>query len=216
MHTYEQSLGQLRLSGPTYFRELIDTAHLMTVAPYRADYQHYTVLLIITDGMINDMQKTIDSIVEAADKPLSIIISGVGDADFTNMEVLDGDDQRLRSRTKVAARDIVQFVAMRDFKQGDSHRYTQNQATSYQETMRLLAEHTLAEVPQQVVSFMRLHGIKAMPPRQAVYAQPPPLDRPGTCTGAASPGAGAPPSYAQADAPPANTIGYDSFDYGQR
>ena len=35
--------------------------------------------------MINDMQDTIDRIVEASDMPLSIVIVGVGGADFKSM-----------------------------------------------------------------------------------------------------------------------------------
>ena len=34
--------------------------------------------------------------------------SGVGDADFTAMSVLDGDGQRLKSGGEIALRDIVQ------------------------------------------------------------------------------------------------------------
>jgi len=47
--------------------------------------------LIITDGIINDMDKTIDQVVRGADLPLSIVIVGVGDADFDSMDVLDAD-----------------------------------------------------------------------------------------------------------------------------
>lgn len=38
------------------------------------------------------MDQTIEAIVQAADEALSIVIIGVGNADFSNMEVLDGDD----------------------------------------------------------------------------------------------------------------------------
>ena len=52
----------------------------------------------------------------AADLPLSIIIVGVGSADFEAMEELDGDTVRLTSPDgRVAARDIVQFVPFRNF-----------------------------------------------------------------------------------------------------
>ena len=37
------------------------------------------------------MDKTIVSIVDSAHLPLSIIIIGVGNEDFSNMEILDGD-----------------------------------------------------------------------------------------------------------------------------
>ena len=46
----------------------------------------YTVLLIVTDGVINDMAQTKEAIVAASDLPLSIIIVGVGEADFSNMQ----------------------------------------------------------------------------------------------------------------------------------
>ena len=62
------------------------------------------------------MDDTRNSIVNASRLPMSIIIIGVGAADFTAMEFLDGDDGRLRSQTgETAMRDIVQFVPFRQF-----------------------------------------------------------------------------------------------------
>ena len=48
-------------------------------------------MLILTDGDIHDMPQTIDSLVYASGLPLSVIIVGIGNADFVNMEKLDGD-----------------------------------------------------------------------------------------------------------------------------
>ena len=59
-------------------------------------------------GVINDMDATIASIVAAADLPLSILIVGVGEADFSMMDTLDGDTERLSYGGKRASRDIVQ------------------------------------------------------------------------------------------------------------
>ena len=57
------------------------------------------------------MQATKDAIVAASGTPLSIVIVGVGPADFSGMEELDGDGGVLKdSRFKAACRDIVQFV----------------------------------------------------------------------------------------------------------
>lgn len=42
--------------------------------------------------------------------PLSIIIIGVGNADFSNMIELDGDQGLIDSMGKKAKRDLVQFV----------------------------------------------------------------------------------------------------------
>jgi ribosomal protein S8E len=45
----------------------------------------YTILLIITDGAITDIDATKAAIVAASGLPLSIIIIGVGNADFGKM-----------------------------------------------------------------------------------------------------------------------------------
>merc|ERR1712045_1097233 len=84
--------------------------------------------------------------------PLSIIIVGVGDADFENMEILDADDDPLRhSQTgKLMERDIVQFVPFNEFK---------NQHIS------AIARETLEEIPGQVTSFMSMKGIYPNPPQ---------------------------------------------------
>ena len=55
------------------------------------------------------MNKTIDQIVRGSEMPLGIIIVGVGDADFSMMDTLDGDDEALYSvgYRKYMAADIV-------------------------------------------------------------------------------------------------------------
>ena len=55
----------------------------------------YHVLLILTDGAIHDMKETKNLIFKLALHPVSIIIIGVGNADFSMMEELDGDGARL-------------------------------------------------------------------------------------------------------------------------
>lgn len=71
---------------------------------------------IITDGVITDLDQTRTAIVNASKLPMSIIIVGVGGADFGAMEFLDGDDGVLRSSSgEPAVRDIVQFVPFRKF-----------------------------------------------------------------------------------------------------
>ena len=62
------------------------------------------------------MPQTRDAIVLASTLPMSIIIVGVGQADFTAMNILDGDDGVLKgSNGQPVRRDIVQFVPFRDF-----------------------------------------------------------------------------------------------------
>lgn len=73
------------------------------------------------------MADTREAIVHASHLPMSVIIVGVGSADFTDMEMLDGDDGILRSpKGEPVLRDIVQFVPFRNFKHVSLHGYIIN------------------------------------------------------------------------------------------
>lgn len=71
--------------------------------------QKYNILLILTDGAIMDEQETINKIVAASGLPLSIIVVGIGEADFESMENLDADKKPLKCTEtgKYQSRDIV-------------------------------------------------------------------------------------------------------------
>ncbi|KAM3345040.1 hypothetical protein P3S68_024749 [Capsicum galapagoense] len=117
MAAYAGALQNFTLSGPTLFGHVVNNkAAEIAVESLKYNHSKYFVLLIITDGVITDMQETIDALVRASDLPLSILIVGVGGADFSQMEVLDADNgQRLESSTgRVDTGDIVQFVPMRE------------------------------------------------------------------------------------------------------
>lgn len=63
------------------------------------------------------MADTREAIVHASHLPMSVIIVGIGSADFSDMQMLDGDDGILRSpKGEPVLRDIVQFVPFRNFK----------------------------------------------------------------------------------------------------
>ncbi|OXB70170.1 UNVERIFIED_CONTAM: hypothetical protein H355_009904 [Colinus virginianus] len=111
---YRQILPQIRLYGPTNFSPIIN--HVARFAAHSAQQRtasQYFILLIITDGEITDLDQTRQAIVNASKLPMSIIIVGVGEADFKAMEFLDGDNGVLKSLTgEPAARDIVQFLSL--------------------------------------------------------------------------------------------------------
>jgi ribulose kinase len=147
------------LSGPTLFGPLIQQATAIAAgANCSQQQQKYTVLLILTDGLINDMESTIQSVINASAHPLSIIIIGVGNENFSGMKVLDADGQRLKMGANTAARDIVQFVPFAD--------YVTKGAVA-------LAEDTLKEVPTQVLEFMAQRRIVPNPPIPGNMAPPP-------------------------------------------
>jgi len=157
--TYRNALSRFSLSGPTYFAPVIrEACHNIREDLAKPGAPKYYVLLIITDGAIDDMSDTKDAIVDAANNlPLSIVIVGVGDGNFGCMEELDGDDVRLCDRKGVGAeRDIVQFVPFRDFASNPER----------------LAQETLAEIPEQLLSYMRQKNISPLPPRTAAGGKP--------------------------------------------
>lgn len=65
------------------------------------------------------MGETIECIVDSSHLPLSLIIVGIGNADFGNMDTLDGDNGLIGRNGRRAMRDLVQFVPFRNFK-GDT------------------------------------------------------------------------------------------------
>uniref|UniRef100_A0A8C5CWJ9 C2 domain-containing protein n=1 Tax=Gadus morhua TaxID=8049 RepID=A0A8C5CWJ9_GADMO len=143
---YSSCLPHLRFYGPTNFSPIINhVARGASQALQQERAAQYFTLLIITDGVISDMDETRHAIVAAAKLPMSVIIIGVGNADFAAMEFLDGDASVLRSHTgEEAARDIVQFVPFRDFRNAPKE---------------TLAKSVLAELPQQVTQYFKQRNL---------------------------------------------------------
>uniref|UniRef100_A0A671M5U7 Copine-7-like n=1 Tax=Sinocyclocheilus anshuiensis TaxID=1608454 RepID=A0A671M5U7_9TELE len=157
VEAYQNCLPKIQLYGPTNAAPIINRIAKQAAGkePIK-DASLYHILLILTDGVVTDMADTREAIVRASYQPMSIIIVGVGNADFTDMQILDGDDGVLRSpKGEPVLRDIVQFVPFRDFK-------TASPAA--------LAKCVLAEVPKQVVEYF---SHKAIPPMNPVLNSTP-------------------------------------------
>jgi len=139
---YYNALQTADLWGPTNFspiiRKITEEAKVDLPPPYKNNpLPKYNILTIITDGIISDMEKTKEAIIEASEYPISIIIIGVGKDNFENMEELDGDDKILKFHNKASKRDIVQFVPL----------------ANYISNPTLLAQETLKEIPRQITEF---------------------------------------------------------------
>lgn len=150
LEAYRQSVNTVALHGPTNFAEIINLCNERCEASEVSAYnQQYQILLIITDGVITDFAQTVDQIVKATDLPMSIVIVGVGDADFDQMEQLDADVSPLYSNAcrRYQSRDNVQFVPFRQFK-NDTYK---------------LAKETLQEIPGQLVDYFLRRGIFPKP-----------------------------------------------------
>ena len=143
---YRQFITKVTLWGPTNFAPMINDLNREVKENLKNGLvMHYNILLILTDGQINDMQDTIDGLVEASFLPISVIIVGIGNGNFGNMDILDADDNPLYDRRRRKAdRDLVQFVPFNDYKNDPPK----------------LAEQVLEEIPRQVVEYYTHKGIK--------------------------------------------------------
>lgn len=97
----------------------------------------YTILLILTAGNVENVEETKELLIEVSDDPLSIVIVGIGDSDFTGMQFLDEHNPELE-----AGRDITKFVRFSDYR-----------------SFNALTEAVLDEIPDQLVSYYYERGI---------------------------------------------------------
>ena len=139
---YRNCFRNIQLAGPTMFCPMIKK--VIQNIKIENNPLKYHILLILTDGIILDMQDTIDALVEGSFLPLSVIIIGIGNDHFQEMVVLDGDDVPLvNSKGIKRMRDLVQFVPF------NKYRYNPN----------ILAEQVLEEVPRQIIEYYTMNNI---------------------------------------------------------
>lgn len=107
----------------------------------------YTILLILTAGNVEEKEETKQQLLAASKDPLSVVIVGIGETDYTNMEFLDNFDIGPEK-----GRDITKFVRFNDYK-------------SY----NALTEAVLDEIPDQLVDYYFEKGI--LPGQDEGYSQ---------------------------------------------
>uniref|UniRef100_A0A7S1D519 C2 domain-containing protein n=2 Tax=Cyclophora tenuis TaxID=216820 RepID=A0A7S1D519_CYCTE len=135
---------QLTMSFPTVFTEVISTAsryaqHEQDMAGQGGNLS-YTILLILTAGNLKDeaeIRQTKQELITASGSPLSVVIVGIGDNDFSGMAFLDEHDPQTEG-----GRDITKFVQFTEYK-------------SY----NLLTEAVLDEIPEQLVDYYYERGM---------------------------------------------------------
>jgi hypothetical protein len=143
---YRKFITTIKLFGPTNFAPMINDLNRVVKKDLTNELvMNYNLLMILTDGQITDMDNTIDALVEASFLPISVIIVGIGNGDFGNMNILDADDNPLYDKNgRKADRDLVQFVPFNQFKDNPPK----------------LAEQVLEEIPRQVIEYYQHKGIQ--------------------------------------------------------
>jgi len=139
--SYENCLNNVTLSGPTYFSPMLRILRTH-VSKNMSDYH---LFLILTDGVIEDFEETKDEIVALSFLPVSIIIIGVGEANFELMKELSDEGGPIyNSNFQKEFRDCVSFDAFRDFEFGH---------------IEQLAEEILNEIPVEILEYYHLKNI---------------------------------------------------------
>ena len=142
IEAYHNAIKAITFFGPTYFEPIIrNTNKMIKDECYNLKYH---ILMILTDGIIDDIDNTIDALVEGSFLPLSVIIIGLGNANFNSMNILDADENPLiDSKGVKAARDLVQFVPF----------------SKYESNPEKLASEVLAEIPRQLMDYYEQNNL---------------------------------------------------------
>lgn len=142
------SKGLIMSQRPTDFTEVVRKSaehaeKMQQEAMEDGGRQAYTILLIVTDGSEVDTTATVETLREIKNAPLSVVIVGVGSADFSDLEYLD-------NAMKEEGRDMVNFV----------------QYEKYRDNTLALTHATLKEIPEQLVGYFQSNGIDPLPPEE--------------------------------------------------
>jgi len=154
---YQAIVPYVQLSGPTSFAPIIR----QSIEIVRATAQ-YHILVVVTDGQVDNPEIDAQAIIEASNYPLSIVVVGVGDGPWKAMHEFDDGLPARRF-------DNFQFV---EFNKMLSAR-VENPELHF-------AVHALMEVPEQYKLIKKLgllSKVQAEQPsfRPTVFPEKPPL-----------------------------------------
>lgn len=175
LKAYKQALRVVSFHGPTRLAEVIRLTSNFA-APYAKDPDpngpplelKYFVLLILTDGIIDDQMAVVNEVLQACNLPMSLVVVGMGHEDFSFLtDLADGVGDLLKAKEQedphstaadlpgddagaghlpdpFAGRDLVHFVKYEDFRGRPTE----------------LASTALQEVPREVVAYFTKRNIK--------------------------------------------------------
>lgn len=139
---YRSMLTTLEFASPCYLHKALQGLVL--------PYEHhplltssgplvYNILVILTQGDLDDFEEFKEQLVRASNLPFSIVIVGVGNTAFPSLTTADSDRSLMKSASgHVEERDFVQRVIYSDFRGND----------------RGFVHEAFAEIPRQLQEFM--------------------------------------------------------------
>ncbi|XP_068710536.1 copine-1-like [Montipora foliosa] len=158
---YWKRLEDVSLGGPTYLAPVLQEIAAYAEKEVSQHSQHYTIGLVVVDGIINDVDRLIDKLIDVGHLPLSIVVVGVGPTDFRLMEELFSKDRgQLRSKEgKTLTRINTDFLSVR--------RHASSRGIN-ESTVREIS----ANISRQIVTFFKSKEIVPNPPRKWYVNEP--------------------------------------------
>ena len=155
LEAYQQTLQTVTFSDPCNLAPIINHAakHVQT---FMIDCTQYFVLIILTHGGVNDLEATKAAIVAASDWPLSVIIVGICDGDFSALEEFKAEVGPLNVNGKVASRVNCHFVELPKIMPSDA--LSNHSTSSKNNWQKFLAIDILTHVPGQLLTWMIKNG----------------------------------------------------------
>jgi hypothetical protein len=142
---------------------------------HRVPDQKFFVLVLLTNGVSEDMESTINEIIRASSLPLSILMVGVGEADFgpLQQQLVLKEGARLRNARSIAARHPVQFVALKDLIKTTTSAVADvecgggsGEVVDIGLDKEVLAKALLQQLPRDLCEYMQMHKIPPQPQRR--------------------------------------------------
>jgi hypothetical protein len=139
---YRAVLETLEFSNPCYLHKTLQNL----VMPYEhrpmsnsSGPKVYNILVILTQGELDDFEEFKEQLVRASNLPLSVVIVGMGGTAFPQLTTADSDHCLMKSTSgNIEERDFVQRLVYADFKGND----------------RGFLHEAFAEIPRQLQEFM--------------------------------------------------------------
>jgi hypothetical protein len=96
LKAYRQNLRKLKMHGPAAHAPCLKhVVDIVASGEPTQDDQFYSILVILTRGVVADIDRTLEQVVRASNYPMSVIIVGLGKnnkAKFRDLEFLDGEE----------------------------------------------------------------------------------------------------------------------------
>lgn len=139
---YRGILDSLEFSSPCYLHKTLQ----QLLIPYERKPVYsppgplvYNILVILTQGDLDDFEDFKEQLVRASNLPFSVVIVGVGDTAFPHLTTADSDRSLMKTNAgHIEERDFVQRVIYSNFRGDD----------------RGFLHEAFAEIPRQLQEFM--------------------------------------------------------------